>query len=179
MLFLLGVGTLLVCLGAVSREHLKPEPSELFRRYVQEPIPQSVAETRADRPKTIGGYGYVFRFAISKSDLSLLRDSRGLKPVTNMSYGYGLLNLEWDRTVTEEKSPDYISHHISEGGLSVYGQWSRIPPWSSGLDEWTDVGSYALEGVKQRPGKRHIGIVEVLIYNEGLGEAYFFAWGYK
>lgn len=172
MLLPLSICVILVSLGIIWSRYVRSDAAVFFRGYVLDPIPPSVAKIRVDRPKTIGGYGYVFRFAISKSDLSLLRDSRPLKPVTNVSYHHGLLNWEWDGTASEGNP----SYHISEGGLSVYGEWSRIPPWATGLDEWTKVESYALNSVKQRPGKRAIDIMEVLIYNEELGEAYFFAW---
>ncbi len=65
VLSLIGV-LLAVCVINVLRGR---SASALFRWYVIDPIPPSVAHIEVDQPMTHGGFGYVFRFAVSQDGL--------------------------------------------------------------------------------------------------------------
>src|SRR4030042_1051976 len=108
------------------------EPRALFRRYVLKPVPQSVAEIRVDQPKSIRGYGYVFRFRISKADLSLILDSRSLEPITGMYVGSDGNYLGWNWGGKDQHPTDGLSFcpygdrryaYKPPAGFSDLGPW--------------------------------------------------------
>ena len=138
----------------------KTPPSELFRRYVLAPIPESVTNIRADQPKNIGGYRYTFRFNIKRDDLTLLINSRPFVRVWNVKYKNGCLFWAWD--TWREFSMNGVT-------ITVYGSsgWRREPRWFR-PELWDNPEAYAFE--KEVGGQE---ITKVLLYNEKEGEAYF------
>jgi hypothetical protein len=168
LLCLLLVGTVFICVIVVWG--IRRKPAVLFERYVLKPIPRSVAEIRVDQPLSLGGYEYVFRFRICRADLSLILDSRPLERIAKMSITPDGRCLGWDWNPEGQYSP---------GGLTfdAYSNSPRaaVPPsWYSDLGHWVNFEAYALEYMKNRPGMTATSILEILIYNETLGEAYFF-----
>jgi hypothetical protein len=150
----------------------KTPPSEVFRRYVLAPIPESVTNIRADQPKNIGGYRYTFRFNINRDDLALLINSRPFIKVWNVKYEDGSLNWAWDRD-----GPFGTGKYNS--GIICYKKSARKPGWFK-LGLWDNPEAYAFwkEGDLvnvERFGKKSSGptYIRVLLYNEKEGEAYF------
>jgi len=149
----------------------KTPPSEVFRRYVLAPIPESVTNIRADQPKNFGGYRYTFRFNINRDDLALLTNSRPFVRVWNVKYENGHLSWYWERD-----GPFGIPNYGSS--MPCYGS-KREPGWfRPGL--WDEHEAYAF--VKEGNlvnieifGKDSSGPVNirVLLYNENEAEAYF------
>jgi hypothetical protein len=163
LLCLLLAGAVFICVIVVWG--VRRTPTAFFERYVLKPVPQSVAEIRVDQPLSWQGYLYVFRFRISRADLSLILNSRPLERIPNMSVRSDGRILSWDWN--------------SGGGLfwSAYGgePHAPVPPsWYSELGHWVNFEAYALQYMKARPGMTATSILEILIYNETLGEAYFF-----
>jgi hypothetical protein len=162
-----------IILGMVVSWGIRPDPRALFSQYVLEPVPPSVAEIRVDQPKTIRGYGYVFRFGISKADLALILDSRPLERIPSMYVSSHGRCLGWDWSRRRDQTPT--------AGLVFCAYWDnryahKPPSWYSDLGRWVDFEAYALQYMKERPGKTPTSILEILIYNGTLGEAYFFTW---
>jgi len=162
----------------------KTPPSEVFRRYVLAPIPESVTNIRADQPKNIGGYRYTFRFNINRDDLALLINSRPFIKVWNVKYEDGSLNWGWGRVEVEGLViPEGSPLDIPKYGYSMicYGSsiFKREPGWfRPGL--WDNPEAYAFwkEGDLVNIeifGKDSSGPTEirVLLYNEDEAEAYF------
>ncbi len=139
---------------AISLIYRRVKAPALFRQYILDPIPESVARIQADQPKTLGGYGYTFRFEIDRSDLAVILDSRPFERVHSMRYVDQVLDWDW--------SPS------SGVMMSPYGpgSWPREPEWFADLETWTDVEAYALD--QERGDGR---ATEVLIYDPDLGEA--------
>jgi hypothetical protein len=157
-------------LYATAARRVEQTPTALFQQYVLKPIPLSVADIRVDQPRSFQGYTYVFRFRISKADLSLILGSRPLECAPGMRVGPGGRHLTWQWGPRD-------SH--SGGGLlwSPYGDGPGAPgppSWYWDLRHWVNFEAYALEYMKKRPGMTSAKIMEVLIYSEALGEAYFF-----
>ena len=167
-LCLLLLGVAFVCVIGVWR--VRWQPTAIFRQYVLKPIPRSVGKIRADQPMSLGGYKYVFRFRINRADLSLILNSRPLERLAKMSVTPDGRCLSWDWNPGGQHS---------SGGL-VFSAYSgrpnaHVPPsWYSDLGHWVNFEAYALEYMKNRPGMTATSILEILIYNETLGEAYFF-----
>jgi len=167
MLVLLFFLALIVCGGLVwllilpERLSLPAPPSDLFKRYVLNPIPDSVMEIRADRTKAVLGYGYTFRFKISRADLDLIIDSRPFKRVSRMEYQEGILTCRWDPTFRDMAS-----------GLTTYIYPPSIhkPKWFT-LETWNNPDAYVIYEVK-----KYQRDMWVLVYNEDVGEAYFLVW---
>lgn len=169
LLCLLLVSAIFTCVVVVWSD--RRDPRALFEQYILEPIPQSVTEIRVDQPKTVRGYGYVFRFGISKADLSQLLGSRPFEHIAGMFVSDEGRCLGWDWERRE--------HHAT-GGLVFCAyqddRYAPMPSWLSDLGNWVNFDAYALQYMKERPGKTPTSILEILIYNETPGEAYFFAW---
>jgi hypothetical protein len=153
-------------------------PEEMFRGYVMSPIPKSVTNIKADQPKDFRGYIYTFRFNISSGDLALLLNSQPFIEVWNVEYKNGMLNWRWGHTdPIEPKMPKY--------GLSLllYGDnLPREPKWFK-PGQWDNPEAYAfykLGNLINTQAFEHDGrslggrdIIQVLLYNEKEGEAYF------
>ncbi|HUU18795.1 MAG TPA: hypothetical protein VMW72_16715 [Sedimentisphaerales bacterium] len=98
------------------------EASTAFRRYVLNPIPESVTNIRADQPKKIRGYRYTFRFKINRDDLGLLINSRPFMRVWNVKYKNRNLSWYWERGDGNYGIPKY-------GSSMVCYKYTREPDW--------------------------------------------------
>lgn len=168
---------LLVC---KLRRMSKTGASQTFRRYVLEPIPKSVTNIKADQPSKIFGYTYTFRFNINRDDLALLINSRPFIRVWNVKYKNGCISWGWDRS-----GPMGIAKHGDS--MPLYGDvWDlpREPAWfKPGL--WDNPEAYGFHKVgtlvniqaleRDRQKSRGRVTIQVLLYNEKQGEAYFVA----
>ncbi len=154
---------LFICVAVLfAINRLRADPSQLFREFVLDPIPASVSNLKADQPKTIGGYGYTFRFTINRADLALIVSAHSLSKVYNAQYDSetGYLRFDWG------PSP-------FDGGIDmpVYGPMGkREPSWFT-LETW-----YSPEAYVFRKEQRWQDDTRVLLYIEKLGEAYFLAF---
>jgi hypothetical protein len=147
------LGCIVVLLSALR---LDQAGAGLFREYVLDPIPPSVAEIKVDHPRKIFGYGYTFRFKIARADVTAILDSRPFQKIQNAKYEtWGTLHFEWSPT----------SWH----GLAVYPSGKGKPGWFT-PDLWQDPEAYAYEERAQK------ATTYVLLYNEPIGEAYFLAF---
>lgn len=156
---LLTVVVLVVCAVFARVVLQRAKTPDTFRRYVLDPIPESVARIRARQPKTLGGYGFTFRFEIDRSDLAAILDSRSLERVHDLAYEGKVLSWYWTPSTSVSMSP------------YGYSWWPPEPKWFADLGRWKDPEAYALE--QRRPDGR---ITEVLIYNPELREAIFLTW---
>ena len=142
--------------GALWKMHVE----NLFRLYVQKPIPESVDMIQIDKPKSHGGYGYVFRFNIKRDDFEIIRKSRSFRNVLAISYvnGEGLSWFWSDLDFTK-----------TEAGMS-FSIYSIVhkPSWYD-LPTWDNPEAYALRNVDNNNNKD----IQVLLYNNNLGMAYF------
>jgi len=138
-----------------------PPPSEVFRQHILDPIPESVTNIRADRPKDVlSSYRYTLRFNINRADLALLIDSLSLVRVWNVEYRDGDLFWAWDTW-----------RGLSTNGVTIIvydsRSWRRKPKWFR-PELWDNPEAYAF---KEKIGDRMY--IQVLLYNEKEGEAYF------
>jgi hypothetical protein len=144
-----------------------PTPSELFIEHLLDPIPESVTNIKADKPKEIWGYTYTLRFNINRADMELLIESGALERIRSAKYNRenGRIELGWDRT-----SPNGIPIRLINA--IVYGS-RREPRWFR-PDQWDNPEAYASE--KERDGHT---ITKILLFNEKEGEAYFIVSRYR
>jgi hypothetical protein len=153
-LILLLAGVLLLILTSL-RTLVASSPSDLFRRHILDPLPSSVTDIRADQTRSVFGYGYVFRFRISRGDLGLLLASRPFARAVNVRFADGVLSWDW-----------YTGGGVS---ASVYASRWNVPEWFT-PEKWNDAKAYATydhspEGTTD---------MQVLLHNETAGEAYLF-----
>ncbi|MHC4172949.1 MAG: hypothetical protein ACYTBX_03980 [Planctomycetota bacterium] len=138
-----------------------PPPSEIFRQHILDPIPESVANIRADQPKNLlGSYRYTLRFNIDRADLALLIDSLSLVRVWNVEYRDG--DLFWALDTWRGLSMNGVT-------IIVYDsrRRRREPKWFR-PELWDNPEAYAF---REKIGDRMY--TQVLLYNEKEGEAYF------
>ncbi len=169
---------LLALSGCKPRKMSKARASQAFRQYVLNPIPKSVTNINADPASIIFGYTYTFRFNINRDDLALLINSRPFIRVWNVKYKNGCISWEWDRA-----GPMGIAKHGHS--MPLYGDvWDlpREPAWFK-PELWDNPEAYgflkvgnlvniqALERDRQKSRGRLT--IQVLLYNEKQGEAYF------
>ncbi len=141
-----------------------PSASALFRWYVMDPIPPSVTHIKVDQPKAHGGFGYVFRFAVSQGDIEHIRKSRSLrKTLTSISYN-DVLDLSW----VFEDAPSIVR------GLTPYRPGQRRPSWFD-LATWKDPEAYALVQVDWSDNED----TQILVYNSDLKQAFFMVFDYR
>jgi hypothetical protein len=148
----------------VSKEH------RAFRRYVFKPIPSSVKDIKADLPWQYTGHKYVLYFKINESDLALILNSRSFKEFEGIVYTNG--RLYWGYVGNPRLDPrqnpfkgDFTGHLL----LDVPGSGRRpVPEWFA-PNKWNKPKVYSF---RERWGKSDRERKQVLIYNEGLAEAY-------
>jgi len=130
----------------------------VFIRYVRFPIPKSVKNIKADRPSwEVSGHKYVMRFKINKNDLKLILNSRPFKEMIDVQYRrYGRGVLRWR-----------LDPHHAEGIL-LYPSYGRPGPKWFRPDQWKNPKVYRFRE-RNTSYREHL---QVLIYNEELGEAY-------
>jgi len=161
IVFSLLVLALLVCLTVFLPWLSWLRGPELFRKYVLDPIPPSVGRIKVDHPKKIFGYGYTFRFKVSRADLSMIIQAQTLNKVSHFEYTNRCLCWCWNES--------------SEMLMSAYQHewWVREPAWFAVLGKWKDPEAYAFDQSERRPA-----ITRVLIYNGDIEEAIFVTFKY-
>lgn len=163
----------------------KARASQIFRQYVLDPIPASVTNIRAHQPGIFYGRTYTLRFNINRDDLDLLVNSRPFIKVWNVKYEDGMLSWGWGRV---EAGPLVIPEALAIPkygcAMSLYGR-ARKPKWFR-PELWDNPEAYGLYKIgdlvntevferdkeKSRESKGRTTI-QVLLYNEKEGEAYF------
>ena len=159
--------------GRADASALARRKSLIFRAYVLEPIPESVADFKFDRLETSPfgrRHGYVMRFKISKADVELILKSRVFEEFE--WDGYKGDNLFWKLKGTIEFDPNtntYTSTSESHNlPLYTYPK-DQTPEWFRPND-WDNPKVYRF---KKKWGKADRYQTKVLIFNEELEEAYF------
>lgn len=144
----------------------KMHVENLFRKYVQNPIPESVDKIKVDKPMSYGGYGYVFRFNIKRDDFERIRKSRSFRNVLALNYVYGK-GLSWFWGDLDFKSP--------EAGMS-FSMYALVPaPSWYDLPTWENPEAVALWNVDNNNNSD----IQVLLYNSELKQAYFVTFHYN
>lgn len=140
--------------------------SKVFRQYVADPIPSSVADIKVVQPKKRGGYGYVLRFGVNRADLRLILSSQPVpfkeSQITN-DLSTGSIYWRW-------KGPP-VSFDMQ--GFTFLARGYE-PSWYD-LPSWENVETYALvqdDKDWDNPDK------QILIYNPRLEQAYFIVFDY-
>ncbi len=137
----------------------------VFERYVLRPVPKSVKQIKVHRPWELSGHRYVMHFKIDRADVEKILAARAFKEMLpGVDYSQG--NLDW--TVSTKYGERNGKAHVSieSEGLSLYDpgqgpEWFRPQEWSQSC-----VYRFKERNTKYR---EHM---QVLIYNEELGEAY-------
>lgn len=139
-----------------------PPPSEIFRQHILDPIPESVTNIRADQAMNVlSSYRYTLRFNINRADVAELIYSNSLVRVWKVKYKKnGRLFWAWDTW-----------HGLPTNGVDIIvydsRRWRRKPKWFR-PELWDNPEAYAFE---EKIGDRMY--IQVLLYNEKEGEAYF------
>jgi hypothetical protein len=139
-----------------QRLELEEPSTDLFKRYVLNPIPDSVMQIRASRTSGVTSQRCTIRFKISRTDLGPIIDSRPFRKVEKIKYRQGILDWKWN-------SGSRVEVHL-------YPRPLREPAWFT-LDKWDNPEAYAIFESEQY--QRNMW---VLLYNDELGEAYFLVW---
>lgn len=142
-----------------------PAASEVFRRHVLDPIPASVTDLKADQTKSSGGYGYVLRFGVNRSDLEQILASQSV-PLREARLDYskdGMLSFVW-------KGP---SASLDSCSFSLYGKGNK-PSWFD-LASWEGPDVYACF---RGPGTPEEPDTVIVIYNATIRRAYFMVYEY-
>ena len=163
--FVLLVGVCFVWLFILPQKIPLPAPaSELFARYVSDPIPDSVTEIKASCTIGYAGYGYTFRFKISKADVDVIVNSRPFNKVTYIDYQVDgqtdILQCSW------LPAPGVSGAGVSGVTGCVYSPGVRKPSWFK-LEEWDDPEAYVVHENKE--GQWDLWL---FVYNKDVGEAY-------
>ena len=130
-------------------------PRWSFRRVVLNPVPPSVQAIRADAAHGVAMNKYVFRFRIDPADMPAILASRPFKEVASVEYRDGILHYGCDPI----------------GGTSfwLYDTYDgkHAPSWFQ-FGKGDKFRAYVVE--KQELDDY---FVDLLLYREDIGEAYF------
>jgi hypothetical protein len=148
----------------------QPPPDELFRGYVLSPIPKSVTNIKVDQPKNIGGYRYIFRFNINRSDLDLIIHSEPFVRIWDVEDVNGSIYWRWDQPDGRHGSSIICYDHTKEPSWFRPGLWDNPEAYV-----FHKVGNLVNIQVFERDGYHSGGRVttQVLLYNDKESEAYF------
>jgi len=155
--------------------------SQSIRGICIGPIPESVTSIKADQPRKFRGYTYTLRFNISREDLDLIIESRPFQRVWNVEYGDGNLSWYWEeQNVLGMRVPKYIESlpcydYTREPRWFRPGQWDN-PEAYAFSKEGNLVNTQRFDSDKSSSGPVNI---QVLLYNEKEGEAYFITTRYS
>jgi hypothetical protein len=142
----------------------KPTAAQIFHRFVSDPIPTSVTNIQADCPRDdgVGGYVYVLRFGIGRSDLDAMI---GRHPFKESSSGYSEFYgwLSWVRGQIGNNLADRINVMTE-----IYKPDQRQPLWLD-LGSWQSPETYVWEP------ENGMDPICFLIYNKDAGCAYVIA----
>ncbi len=147
--------------------------SRVFRRYVCNPVPESVKNIRVHRPWELSGHRYVLRFDISKADMQLILNKRRYREVTDVEYDGGLLRWDLDapRTDAENAGGELDPNRtvLRRESMSLYSTSAENPEpkWFRPAD-WAGAKGYRFKEMTVRY-RAHI---QIIVYNEQLGRAY-------
>jgi hypothetical protein len=143
---------------------LSTRASKVFRRFVADPVPSSVADIEVVQPKAAGGYGYVLRFGIDRVDFDQVRDSRPFREALIANdLDSGSIYWRW-------KGPP---PSLDTQGFTFLGRGYE-PSWYD-LPSWENVETYALV---QDDKDWDNPDIQILIYNPTLEQAYFIVYDY-
>ena len=136
-----------------------------------DPIPASVENIRADQPKNVGGYRYIFRFNINRDDLALLTDSRPFVRIWNVEYRNGYIWWTWDREgpfgLIFPNTAAICYDHTHEPNWFKPGLWDNPDAYAL-LKKGNLMNSEAFKSKSKGPKE-----TRVLLYNQNEAEAYF------
>ena len=151
-----------------------PPQAEIFTKYILDPIPKSVTNIKADRPRLFLGYTYTLRFNINRADLALITESRPFQRVWDVTHGNGRLDWNWDPPgSTYTRGISIIVYHPKGG--------RREPKWFT-PNLWDNPETYVFHKEGDHVNTQTIGYDKkaneqedtlVLLYNEKDQEAYF------
>jgi hypothetical protein len=143
--------------GAIALKMPYGTGTRVFKRYVCNPVPKSVKDIKVSRASWLlaSGHRYGMHFKISKDDMTLILNSKRFKEVTDFTYRGGTLSWDIDPS------------HGEAVGLYIGTQGQVAPDWFR-PDEWPNPKCYRL---KERNIRYRLHI-QVVIYNEDVGEAY-------
>lgn len=135
--------------------------SRVFRKYVCNPIPESVKNIKVHMPWEMSGHRYVMHFKINKADLKLILNSKQFKEISYIEYNDGILSYgkRWENEQGFFINTQGINLYEADGG-------KYLPRWFR-LGEWKRFDAYIVE--KNKPGFHR---ARLLLYNEELCEAY-------
>ena len=146
--------------------------SRIFKKYVLEPIPKSVADIEVHELDVPGlGRRHVMRFKIENNDVTLILKSRAFREFDSVSYKQAYLTCHGPRNVTVD--PAEGSRIVYGGGVTLLlyaRQWQQDEPDWFKPNVWSSPKVYVFT---QKHGKSTRDVTKVLIFDEDIGEAYF------
>lgn len=131
------------------------DPEEMFARYIQNPIPSSVANIKVSGHAFMG-YSYKFKFDISRSDLDAIVASHSLERMRSASCSSR--GIDWE-----------LPSGKLAGGATWFADSDVRPKWFA-PEEWEEPEVYVLDQATQPR-------LQILLYDETLGQAYFIVRG--
>jgi hypothetical protein len=163
----------MACRRSPGSRQSEPWESRIFKKYVLEPIPKSVADIKVHELDVPGlGRRHVMRFKIEKNDVTLILNSRAFREFDSVSYnelGY----LTWHGAPNVTVDP-------AEGPQIVFGGGAWLPLYTKQRQqdepEWFNpnaLSSPKAYVLTQRHGKSTRDLTKVLVFDEDTEEAYF------
>ena len=144
--------------GCVDKE----SDSEVFRKYVISPIPESVHELKIHHSPGFWKRLYAMYFKINKADLQVILDSKQFQEMDWVSYWHETGQLRWGLSPKFSTGNEPLGHH---NAVSIRGK----PRWFR-PDNMSHAKVYAVEKGTYEDDSQHW---QVLIYDETSDEAYF------
>ncbi|MBN2182559.1 MAG: hypothetical protein JW715_11660 [Sedimentisphaerales bacterium] len=151
---------------------------QLFKKFILDPIPKSVADLQINRPESFSDPVYVINFKINNEDIKTILEAKPFVEYSRWEIDTEIGALFW--TYEDENKDKYTFD-----GTTTYVRGSTKdavpldkdrnghikPDWFS-PDQWHKARFYAYKINRNTNNPIHV-ITYILIYDEGISEAYF------
>ena len=162
------------CRRAPSTKQPELWKAKIFKEYILDPIPKSVANTKVDELDVRGlGHRYVMRFEINKEDVASILNTRPYKEFISVTYDEFNF-LTWhgskDRSTDLQKGSQHFDLGTG-GGIPLYSNehQTEMPEWFR-PNELTSPKAYV---VREKYGRSTRYRTKILIFDEDKEQAYF------
>lgn len=163
---------LLLALGVLVTIAVRARPpmeTRVFERYVLKPIPPSVASIRLHQATGSFGRTHILRFRISKRDAASIVASKPFEEFEWVWYrDYNVSSGNLPANGRDPRQNTMFGVAVESVPVREHGKlW--LPDWFA-INDWKDPKVWRFH---QKVGRAERDHIQLLIYNEKIGEAYF------
>ncbi len=165
-----------IILNGCPGSNVYKSDSELFRKFLLDPIPESVTGLRVNRPKSSSDPVHVMHFKINNGDVRAILKANPFVERSDweLDVRRGILSWSYSYAIRDAVDETMILEQGNRGDaipLDKDANGRFMPNWFR-PDQWDKVRFYAYIEDTNPKNRNHLAH-HVLMYNEELSEAYY------